>query len=307
MVVQPSIEAHEALLKRVKALEEENKRLRNEKKDTGRSPAEVELKDCKTRDRKSRSSWTDIYNETIALHKTKSLLGQHVDTDDGLEWRVKWGQRGAGLSGLLALISWVARQDIAFIVFASLILPFFGILYYKNFSFVIAKRLLREPNVVMILVLGLCNWVVNTARPRVSVEPILGLLYMLLAYSFVFLDAVKVKSRVFLIVIGVFYVFFHIYSIYTRIFGDADQGIVLLKYTIQGNDYTFMKRSVKRSILIQVMLFSITGIYTLFKDRKLELMIFATGHIYRETGTASREVKDKQYSEKIKSEKILSV
>ena len=115
-------------------------------------------------------------------------------------------------------------------------------------------------------------------------------------------------AGLFLIVIGVFYVFFHIYSIYTRIFGDADQGIVLLKYTIQGNDYTFMKRSVKRSILIQVMLFSITGIYTLFKDRKLELMIFATGHIYRETGTASREVKDKQYSEKIKSEKgILSV
>ena len=32
MVVQPSIEEHEALLKRVKALEEEVKRLRNEKK-----------------------------------------------------------------------------------------------------------------------------------------------------------------------------------------------------------------------------------------------------------------------------------
>ena len=68
MVVQPSIEEHEALLKRVKALEEENKRLRNEKRDTSRSPAEVELKDRKTRDRKaSRKSWADIYNETTAL------------------------------------------------------------------------------------------------------------------------------------------------------------------------------------------------------------------------------------------------
>ena len=54
------------------------------------------------------------------------------------------------------------------------------------------------------------------------------------------------------------------------------------------------------------MLFSINGIYTLFKDRKQELLIFATGHIYRETGTASKEVEDKQYSEKIKSERILS-
>ena len=97
-------------------------------------------------------------------------------------------------------------------------------------------------------------------------------------------------------------------NIFDRIFGDADYGIVLLKYTIQGNEYTFMKRSIKRSIFLQVMLFSTNGIYTLFKDRKQELMIFATGHIYRETGTASREVKDKQYSEKIKSEKgILSV
>ena len=85
------------------------------------------------REIKSRSSWVDVYNETIALHKAKRLLGQQVDTDDGLEWRVKWGQRGAGLSGLLALISWVARQDIAFIVFASLILTFFAILYYKTF------------------------------------------------------------------------------------------------------------------------------------------------------------------------------
>ena len=33
-----------------------------------------------------------------------------------------------------------------------------GILYYKNVSFVIAKRLLRETNVVIILVFGLCNW-----------------------------------------------------------------------------------------------------------------------------------------------------
>ena len=49
------------------------------------------------------------------------------------------------------------------------------------------------------------------------------------------------------------------------------------------------------------------GIYTLFKDKKQELMIFATGPIYRETGTASKEVEDKQYSMKIKSEKrILS-
>ena len=55
------------------------------------------------------------------------------------------------------------------------------------------------------------------------------------------------------------------------------------------------------------MLFSMNGVYTIFKDRKQELMIFATGNVYRETGTASKDVEDKQYSEMIKSEKILSV
>ena len=64
-----------------------------------------------------------------------------------------------------------------------------------------------------------------------------------------------------------------------------------------------MKRSVKRSIFIQVMLFSMNGIYTLFKDRKQELMIFATGNIYRETGTASKEVEQKSFVRKIESEK----
>ena len=121
---------------------------------------------------------------------------------------------------------------------------------------------------------------------------------MLAVSAFVFIDAVKIKSRVFVIVVGIIFVLANINNIYIRSFTDWDQGVVLLKYTIQGNKYTFMKRSVKRSIFIQIMLFSMNGIYTLFKDRKQELMIFATGNIYRETGTASKGVEDKEYSMK---------
>ena len=131
----------------------------------------------------------------------------------------------------------------------------------------------------------------------------LGLVYMLKVSIFVFVDALKVKSRVFVIAVGIIFVFGNIYFIYQRIFGDTDQGIVLFKYTIQGNKYNFMKRSTQRFIYIQVLLFSMSGIYTLFKDRKQELMIFATGNIYRETGTASKEVERKSFVRKIKSEK----
>ena len=311
MVVQPTREAHEALLKRVTALEEELKRVRMEKKETGRSPAEVELKEQKTRGRKaSRNSSTNINNETTTLCKHKKLLGQEVETDDGLEWRVKWGQRGAGLSSLLVLICWVARQHFATIVLSGLTLVFISVFFYKNLSFTIAKRLLGEMNVVVIIILSLCNFSIEIARPTVSTAALLGLLYMLTVFAFAFIDAVKVKSRVFVIAIGTFFVLVNMYNIYHCIFGDWDLGVVLLKYTIQENEYTFMKRSTQRSIFIQVLLFSMSGIYTLFKDRKQELMIFATGNIYRETGTASKEVRDTEYSEKkIKSEKriILSV
>eukprot|EP00944_MAST-04C_sp_MAST-4C-sp1_P008611 g8611.t1 len=272
-----------------------------------RITTEVELQP-KTRDRKaSRNSWADIYNENTTLRKHKRLLGQEVEIDDGLEWRVKWGQRGTGIFGLLALICWVAVQYIAFIVFTALTLIILCMVYYKNVSFVIAKRLLREPNVVMILVFGLCNCSIDIARPATSFSPINGLLYMLLVSAFVFLDAVKVKSRMFVIVVGIIFVFFNINNIYYYIFTDWDQGVVLFKYNIHGNEYNFMKRSVQRSINIQVILFSMNGIYTLFKDRKQELMVFATGNIYRETGTASKEVEQKSFVRKIKSEKSISV
>ena len=63
MVEQPTKEAYELLLKRVKALEEELKRVRNEKKETSRSPAEVELEDRKTRDKK-----VDAANQCSVWH-----------------------------------------------------------------------------------------------------------------------------------------------------------------------------------------------------------------------------------------------
>ena len=293
MVVQPSIEAYDALLKRVKTLEEENKRLRNEKNETSRSTAEVELKDRKT-NIALRNSWADIYNENTTLHKTKKLLGQEVKTDDSLEWRVKWGQRGAGTFSLLGVICWIGlRQELATIVFGVLCVCCMCILQYKNISIVIAKRLLRETNVVLIVVLGLCNWSIDIVLPANAVAPLNGFFYTLILSIFVFVDAVKVKSRMFVIAIGIIFVLASINVVYNLIFGNWSKGVILFKYTIQENEYTFMKRSTKRSIFLQLLFFSMNGIYTLFKDSKQELMIFATGHIYRETGTASKKAEQK--------------
>ena len=110
-----------------------------------------------------------------------------------------------------------------------------------------------------------------------------------------------------MIIIGSLFTFVNIYNIYDRIFGNASKGVVLLNYTIQGEEHTIMQRSIQRSIFLQVLLFSITAVYTMFKDKKMELMIFATGHIYRETGTASKEIEDKTFSMSIRQERTRSM
>ena len=94
----------------------------------------------------------------------------------------------------------------------------------------IAKRLVREPNVVIILVLALCNWSIDIARPAHSVSVINGLIYVLAVSAFVFIDALKVKSRVFVIAVGIIFVLMNMNNIYDLIFGDNSQGVVLLKY-----------------------------------------------------------------------------
>ena len=91
------------------------------------SKVELQSKTSKAR----RNSWAEIYNETTALRKHKMLLGQEVETDDGLEWRVKWGQRGVGLFGVAAVVSHFAQETIALIVFAAAVFTFLGTVYYK--------------------------------------------------------------------------------------------------------------------------------------------------------------------------------
>ena len=76
-------------------------------------------------------------------------------------------------------------------------------------------------------------------------------------------------------------------------------GIILFQY---GDDYVFHKRSIKRSIFTQIFLFSMSGVWVMFKDKKMEMMMFATGNIYRETGTASKYVDHESYVQRMQSE-----
>ena len=78
--------------------------------------------------------------------------------------------------------------------------------------------------------------------------------------------------------------------------------VVLVEYSIQGNVYKFMRRATKRSIYFQVLLFSANGIYTALVDKSMKLMIFATGNIYKSTGTASEVIEDTSFAFGMKRE-----
>ena len=125
-------------------------------------------------------------------------------------------------------------------------------------------------------------------RPYDLISPINAAFYMIEVTLFLFVDTLKVKSRLFVLAAGSIFVFLNLFNLYGNTFGNWDNGVILFKYTINGEEYSFLKRSTKRSIFIQVVLFSLKGLRTMWKDRTMELMMFATGNIYRKTGTSSK-------------------
>ena len=99
-----------------------------------------------------------------------------------------------------------------------------------------------------------------------------------------------IKSRYLIIGFGIIFVALNVYNIYSNTLGDSNNGVVLVQYSIEGKPYTIMKRSTKRSIYLQVLLFSANGIYTTFADKTMKLMAFATGHIYKSTGSGFEHI-----------------
>jgi hypothetical protein len=236
------------------------------------------------------------------------VLGNVVELDEWLDWRVKWGQRWAAVCALGALayvINAIFFGGHSVPLFVATIVCIFcsafatGLIYYKNISFVIARRLLKEVNVVLALMFGVCIFIIDCAKPYNSFSPINGFIYLVMLTLFLFLDAVIKKSRVFAVAIGIVSGLLNVYLVTNLTFGEADIGVILIEY---GDGYVLRKRSVKRSCFIQIFLLGINGMWTMFWDKKMEMMMFATGNIYRETGTASKYVEDREHGMRMRSE-----
>ena len=129
----------------------------------------------------------------------------------------------------------------------------FGIVYFKNISYLVAKKLLAEVNVIAILILGVCNFVIDLAIPYNSYSWVMSLIYLLEVALFLFLDAVRHKHRAFVLAVGVLFGVLNIFNACELIFGDYYVGEILFQYS---EEHVFYRRSVQRSIFVQIFMFS---------------------------------------------------
>ena len=79
-----------------------------------------------------RNSLMEIYHNNTVRRKSVKLLGADVVTDDWLDWRVKWGQRGSGLFTLMGLLCHIVGLRVATVIFTVIAMIFTVMLYYKN-------------------------------------------------------------------------------------------------------------------------------------------------------------------------------
>ena len=235
------------------------------------------------------------------------VLGNEIEVDEGLQYRVTLGQRlGAGF-GIVSVLSFIVsdvffnHQNIFMIIALcgafSACLFGLGLIFYRNVSFAIIRRLLKEINVVVILCLIISDFIINIFKPHNWFSPINGLIYFLEIIIFVFLDAIIKKSRTFMLIASAIVAINTIFNMYMHTLGSSSVGVILFKYEFGGKHLEFRKRAIKRSIYTQLFCFCLSGIVTTLKDKKKEFMIFAKGNIYRDTGTSSKHVEDKAYVE----------
>ena len=79
---------------------------------------------------------------------------------------------------------------------------------------------MAEVNVIAILILGVCNFVIDLAIPYNSYSWVMSLIYLLEVALFLFLDAVRHKHRAFVLAVGVLFGCLNVYNACELIFGD---------------------------------------------------------------------------------------
>ena len=221
------------------------------------------------------------------------MMGNEVELDELLISRVALAERIGFVSLIIGVISYMINAsteivylNIVAIVGSGLSCLCLLVIIYKNLSFAIGKRVLKEVTVVMIFVLGLLVFIIECVKPLYPLAPAISFTYFVFLSLFVCLDAVRHKSRAFVVIVSSVVVATTLYLVAQYSIGDRDIGVILFQYD---DRYVYRKRSIKRALFVQIFFFSLNGLVTIVADKKMEKMIFATDSIYRATGTASTQ------------------
>ncbi len=270
-----------------------------------KSPTRFEISHTTSNSSRGRKSLHAKPRKEIDRRRSTMILGHDTYTDEWLEWRVKWAQRGIGIFSFVTstcyIVSNLTGNSQIYFVFS--IMSMFTLLctwllYYQNFSFAILKRLMKEPAVAIILVLTTLNFFILILVPDGAYSWVSGLMYMLLINAFVFMDAIVVKSRYLIIGVGVGLVVLSIFNVYGNLLAPWHEGKILLEYSIDTQNYKIMKRDTLRAIYLQILFFNLNAVYTMCYDRKMELMLFGTDNVYR------RSIADAEVSAKAPERRV---
>ena len=234
-----------------------------------------------------------VRKKILVRKKTVQLNGNEVELDELLISRVALAERIGFVSLIIGVISYMINAstenvylNIVAIVGSGLSCLCLLVIIYKNLSFAIGKRVLKEVTVVMIFVLGLLVFIIECVKPLYPLAPAISFTYFVFLSLFVCLDAVRHKSRAFVVIVSSVVVATTLYLVAQYSIGDRDIGVILFQYD---DHYVYRKRSIKRALFVQIFFFSLNGLVTIVADKKMEKMIFATDSIYRATGTASTQ------------------
>ena len=286
--------AYQKLFARVKALELENESLRNQLSTTKKKVEKVKLSEVSITQENGKDSLLKTARKSTVLRST-TILGKSVDGDKRLDQRVLFGQRASAVCSVAVVTLYIVASllfgngnfgiFVTRTIFWTFLFMSLMSVFYNNVSYPLARRLAKEVSVVTMLIFGVCIVTIDCAIPYNSYSPVNGCLYCGCVFVLCFLDTLKKRSRLFVLVIGIVFALVTLFCIFEYTFTDVDVGIILFKYS---DDFVFRKRAVKRSLFVQIFLFSLNGLWTMFRDTKMELLMFAKGHIYRETGTSSK-------------------
>ena len=178
-----------------------------------------------------------------------------------------------------------------------IVLVSYGMVVYKNVSFSILKRLFTEVNVIMIIIFTLMNTASDAIR-TVN-HAVMGYAYFLIVLCVICLDAIKVKSRAFILTFGLAFLVLTTYFWIGHVFlwDTRDKSQILFRGL---RNEPLYKSAMKRWVFSQLIIFSCKGLKTLLLDKNGQYFLFVTSNIFRDSGEYDDgSISNKRYDDNV--------